>query len=195
LVLPAGDAGDAAALAAVKFPTSTWQDVEQVALRAHAEEVWLLLLQPANGQLVIKLRRLAAGNSPPVPDVVVPVPPKTPPAKALASAADAVDNAIVDAWKAHAAIDFGRRSKLIAEVHIESLAAWSALLQKLGTISTVSDIGVVAMNTGEARIAVSYVGTADQLSELVHQAGLDLTNEGGTWWLGVQAPSAPAAGQ
>jgi hypothetical protein len=195
VVLPVGDAIDTAALGAVKFATSTWQDVEPAASRVHADEVWLLWLQPASGQLVIKLKRLAAGNSPPVPDVVVPVPPKTPPAKALASAADAVDNALIDAWKARAAIDFGKRSKLVAEVHIESLAAWSALLQKLGAVSTVSDVGVVAMNTGEARIVISYVGTADQLSGLVHQAGLDLTDDDGTWWLGPQSPDSPAAGQ
>jgi hypothetical protein len=195
LVLPLGDTVDVSALGVLKFPTSTWQDVEAVASRVHADEAWLVLLQPANGQLSIKLKRLAAGNSPPIPDILVPVPPKTPVAKAYASAADVADNAIVDAWKARSAIDFGKRSKLIAEFRIESLASWSAMLQKLATVSTIADVGVVGMNTGEARIAISYVGSSDQLSELVRQAGYDLSNTNGTWWLSPQPANSDAAGQ
>jgi hypothetical protein len=189
LVLPAGDAIDTSALGALKFATSAWQDVEPAASRVHADEVWLLLAQPVGSQYVVKLRRLGAGGSPTVPDVVVPIPPRTPPAKVFAAAADAVANTIIDEWKAHAAIDFNKRSKLMVEVHIDSLNAWSAMLQKLGTISTITDVGVVAMNIGEARIAVSYVGTSDQLSANIQQAGLALSNADGTWWLATPTAS------
>jgi hypothetical protein len=195
LVLPSGDAIDASALSALKFPTAAWQDVEPAASRVHAEEAWLVLAQPVGGQFVVKLRRLGSGNSPTVPDVVVPIPPKTPPAKIYATAADAVANTVIDAWKARAAIDFGKRSRLVAEVHIDSLNAWSAMLQKLGTIPTITDVGVVAMNTGEARIAVSYVGTSDQLAENVQQAGLTLSNDDGTWWLAAQPANADTSAQ
>ena len=195
LVLPAGDALDASALEALKFPTAAWQDIEPVASRAHAAEAWLVLAQTANGQITVKLRRLGPGGSPMVPDVVVPVPPGTPPAKIYASAADATANAIIDAWKGRAAVDYGKRSKLVAEVRIESLGAWSSLLQKLGTVSTISDVGVVAMNTGEARIAISYVGTSDQLSLTLTQAGLALSNDDGTWWLAAQTADADTSSQ
>jgi hypothetical protein len=195
LLLPLSDTLDMSALGALKFPVSTWQDVEPVASRVHADEAWLVLVQPANGQVVVKLRRLGSGSSPTIPDVTVPVPPKTPPAKVYAMAAEAGANAVIDAWKARAAIDFGKRSKLIAEVRIDSFAAWSAMLQKLATVSTVSDVGVVAMNTGEARIAISYVGTPDQLSDLVKQAGLELSNDDGTWWLAAQTSSTAPVGQ
>jgi hypothetical protein len=193
LLLPLGDALDASALSALKFSTSAWQDVEPIASRVHAEEAWLLQGQPTAQGFVVKLRRLGPGSSPNLPDVIVPIPPKTPPAKVFASAADAVAVAIVDAWKARAAIDYNKRSRLIAEVHIDSLAAWSALLQKLATVPTVADVGVVAMNTGEARIAISYVGTSDQLSLTVAQAGLELSNDDGAWWLAPQPASATPA--
>ena len=195
LVLPAGDAIDASALAALKFSTSAWQDVEPAASRVHADEAWLLLAQPVGSQYVVKLRRLGSGGSPTVPDVVVPIPPKTPPAKVFAAAADAVANTIIDSWKARAAIDFNKRSKLVAEVHIDSLGAWSAMLQKFGTIPTVTDVGVIAMNTGEARIAISYVGTSDQLAANLQQAGLALSNDDGTWWLAAQTASPDTSAQ
>jgi hypothetical protein len=190
LVLPMGDAVDASALGALKFGTSAWQDVEPIASRVHAEEAWLVLGEPTSAGYVVKLRRLGPGTSPPIPDVVVPIPPKTAPAKVFASAADAVANAIIDAWKARAAVDYNKRSKLIAEVRIDSLGAWSALLQKLGTVPTIADVGVVAMNTGEARIAISYVGTSDQLTLTLTQAGFDLSNDDGVWWLAPQTAAA-----
>ena len=195
LVLPAGDAVDASALGALKFSAAAWQDVEPVASRAHAAEAWLVQAQTANGEITVKLRRLGPGASPTLPDVVVPIPPGTPPAKVYASAADATANAIIDAWKGRAAVDYGKRSKLVAEVRIDSLGTWSAILQKLGTIPTISDVGVVAMNTGEARIAVSYVGTSDQLSLSLTQAGLALSNDDGTWWLAMQTANADTSSQ
>jgi len=195
LVLPAGDAVDASALGALKFSTAAWQDVEPVASRAHAAEAWLMLAQAANGQMTVKLRRLGPGSSPTVPDVVLPIPPGTPPARVYSSAADATSSAIVDAWKGRAAVDYGKRSKLVAEVRIESLGAWSSLLQKLGTVSTISDVGVVAMNTGEARLAISYVGTSDQLSLSLTQAGLALSNDDGNWWLAAQTANADTSSQ
>ena len=195
LVLPAGDAVDASALGALKFSTAAWQDVEPAASRAHATEAWLVLAQTANGQITVKLRRLGPGGSPTVPDVVMPIPPGTPPAKVYANAADATANAIIDAWKGRAVVDYGKRSKLVAEVRIDSLGAWSSMLQKLGTISTITDVGVVAMNTGEARIAISYVGTSDQLSQTLTQAGLSLSSDDGTWWLAVQTANADSSSQ
>lgn len=195
LVLPSGDALDVSALGALNFGSAVWQDVEAVASRVHASEAWMVLAQTSGTQLSVKLKRLGPGNSPAIPDVVVPVAPKEPPAKAYAGAADAAASAIIDSWKARSAVDYGKRNKLVAEVRIESLGAWSATLQKLATVPTVTDVGVVAMNTGEARIAISYVGTPDQLSDNVKQAGLDLSNDGGTWWLAPQAASADAGSQ
>jgi hypothetical protein len=192
LVRPIGDALDTTSLGVLKFSTSTWQDIEPVASRVHAEEAWLALAYSANGQLIVKLHRLGPGSSPTIPDITVPIPPKTPPAKVYASAADATANVIVDAWKARSAVDYNKRSRLIAEVRIESLGAWSALLQKLGTVPTIADVGVVAMNTGEARIAISYVGTSDQLALTLGQAGLGLSNDDGTWWLAPQTANTNA---
>jgi hypothetical protein len=184
LVLPVGDSLDSASLSVLNFNTATWQDVEPVASRAHATEAFLVQVSQGKGTLDIKLKRLGPGNSPPMPDVVVPITPGTPGPKVYASGADAAASAIIDEWKGRSAIDFGKRNKLIVEVRIEDLAGWSALLQKLATIPNITDVGVVAMNTGEARVALIYVGSQDQLHDLLAQATFDLSNQNGTWWLG-----------
>ena len=193
LVLPLGDSLDSAALSALNFNMAAWQDIEPVAARAHATEAFLVQVSQGKGALDSKLKRLGPGNSPPMPDVMVPITPGTPGPKVYASAADAAATAIIDEWKARAAIDFSKRNKLIVEVHIGDLAGWSALLQKLGTIPNITDVGVVAINTGEARVALTYVGSQDQLHDLLAQATLDLSNQDGVWWLGPQAPADASA--
>lgn len=195
LVIPRGDAVDVSALGQLNFTTSAWQDVEPTCSRLHALEAYLALVQPGNGQIVVKLRRLGPGNSPPIPDVTTPIPSKTPPGKGLAVAADMSAGAIIDAWKARAAIDFGKRSKLLAEVHIESLNDWSTMQQKLAAVPTISEVAIIGMNVGEARIAISYAGTSEQLTQLLGQSGFDLSNDEGTWWLSEKSANADAAGQ
>jgi hypothetical protein len=195
LVLPAGDALDTAALSVLNFNTAAWQDVEPAASRARAAEAYLVWVSQGKGALTIKLKRLAATNSPPIPDVNVPIAPGLNGPKVYQGAADAAAAAIVEDWKLRSAIDFNRRSKLIAEVHINSLADWTQLLQKLATIPTITDVGVVAMNTGEARVAITYAGNPEQLHDLVAQANLDLSNDDGVWWLGPQAPTSVQTGQ
>jgi len=183
LILPQADAIDAAALAALKFDSASWQDVEPIASRLHAPEAYLALALPTAKQIVVKIRRLGPGTVPPIPDVVTPVPPKTPTDKAYASVADATATTIADAWKARTAVDFSKRAKVVASLHADSIEDWGQTLQKLGAISTITDVSVVAMDIGEARVAISYVGSQDQLNEQLAHVGLSLANEDGQWWL------------
>ena len=183
LVLPLADNIDEPALASLHFESATWQDVEPMASRVHSAEVYLVLVIPQRAQMIVKIRRLAASAGAAIPDTVVPVTPKTPAAKAFGEVADAAANAIIDSWKSRSAIDFAKRSRLVASMHVETLADWTETLQKLGTVSTVSDVNVVAMDIGEARVAISYAGSTDQLNEQLTHAGLALSNENGGWWI------------
>ena len=183
LVLPLNDAIDAPALAQLHFESASWQDIEPLASRIHAPEAYLALVIPQRAQMIVKIKRLGPGSSPTIPDVPVSVAPKTPSAKAFGSVADAAASAIIDAWKGRSVVDFSRKSRLIASLHVDSLQQWSEALQKLEGVSTISDVSVVAMDIGEARIAISYVGSEDQLTEQLGHAGLALANAGGEWWL------------
>lgn len=183
LVLPLNDAIDAPALAQLHFDTASWQDIEPLASRLHAPEAYLALVTPQRAQMTVKIKRLGPGTSPTIPDVVLPIAPKTPSAKAFGSVADAAATAITEAWKAHSAVDFNKRARLVASMHVDSLQQWSEVLQKLEGISTISEVNVVAMDIGEARVAISYVGSEDQLTEQLGHAGLALASAGGEWWL------------
>jgi hypothetical protein len=190
MVLPYGDAMDQQTLGNVNFDTTAWTDVEPSASRVKAEEAVLVQLNPAGGQTIVKMKRIGLGTSPPIPDITVPgVPPNN-----LAACAAAASAAIAAYWKGRAAIDYSHRSKLVADVNIESLQQWGTLLAKMGTIPTLTDVAVNAMDTGMARVSLTYVGTADQLRDSLSHANVDLTaRPGGGYALAVQdgAPITP----
>jgi hypothetical protein len=83
-------------------------------------------------------------------------------------------------------------------VAIDSLTQWGTLLARLGTIPTLTDVAVNAMNTGMARLSLTYVGTADQLRDSLSQQKVDLTQKtaGGLYTLALQdTDTTTTAGQ
>lgn len=194
LVLPYGDALDQSILGNTDFNTTTWQDVEPSASRVKAQEAVIAQINVSGGQTVIKMKRLGLGTSPPIPDVTVP---GTPPGN-LKEAAATTAAAITAYWKSRTAIDYSKRNRLTAEFTIDSLTAWGTLLAHLGTIPTLTDVAVNAMDTGMARLSLTYVGTADQLRDSLAQQKVDLTQKtaGGAYTLALQDPDPTAtAGQ
>ena len=192
MIAPTGDAADGEILGALNFATAQWQDVASVASRVHATEAYLVQATAGHGSITVALRRLGAGPSLPIPNVVVPVRRGESAMQAYGSAADATASAIADAWKTRIAVDYGKRSRLIAEVRIPSLADWGTLMQRLSAIPTVFDVQVLAMDIGEARVAVTYAGTPDQLAAMASESAIDLSNNGGTWQFVVpNSTSAP----
>jgi len=192
LVTPVGDPLDAQALGALNFATAQWPDVEPAASRVHATDAFLVQATAGKGNITVAIRKLGAGAPAPIPNIVVPVRPGETPQQAYGAAGDAAATTIVDVWKSRSAIDFNKRYKLTATAHIDSLADWGLLMQKLSTVPVVTEVQVVAMNVGEARIAISYVGTPEQLQAVAAQSSLDLSNSGGGWQIAMAAqPASP----
>lgn len=187
-------AGAATALAAVKFSDPDLKAIAPIAAQVHASDAYLALASAANGHVIVKLKRVGLGNSSTIPDVDVTIPPGTPAPNAYAAVADNTAIAIANAWKGHAAIDYGRRSRLTADVHIDSLEQWAGLFTKLSTVPNVSDVTVAAMDTGEARIVVTYIGNLDQLHDNMTKSGFDMNGQDGAWTIALTpAPDDPTA--
>ncbi len=188
LVPPVGDTFDIQALGRLNFATAQWQDVEAAASRVRAAEAFLVLAMPGKGNITVALRRLGPAISAPIPNIAVPARRGQPATQAYGAAADAAAAAIVEAWKARTAIDFGKHLKLIADVRIASPSDWGMMMQKLSAIPTVTDVSVLAMDSGEAQIAIAYVGSPEQLADFAAQSDLSLSNNTGSWQLAVQMP-------
>ena len=179
--LPVGDATDMAALGGLSFDTATWENVAPVAARFRATEAVLIRAVVAGNKLQVTLKRVGAGEMPVKSNFEVPLLQGAPSTYPLA--ADAAVRALDDLWKNQKAVDFNQRGKLVADVRIGSLAQFAALENTLTGIPNVHGVSVSAMDIGQARLTIFYIGTTDQLRDALAQAGISLTNRAGTWQL------------
>jgi len=179
--VPVGDAVDESVLGGLTFETATWNDVEPAASRIRASEAVLIQAVPTGNKLTVILRRVGAGELPTKTSFEIPILQGA--QSTYPAAAEAAVRTLDDLWKVHAAVDFSQKGKLIAEVRIVSLAQFAGMQNALAAVPNVSSVNVVAMDIGEARLAISYIGSADQLRDAMAQAGLALANRGGTWQL------------
>jgi hypothetical protein len=191
LVTPLGDEVDQSSLGPLHFGSAGWGQVQPSASRVRAGEAVLLQASnPAASHMTVRMRSIGPGRPVALADVDIPIPAGTPPAKAYATAASQAEAAIEEAWKTRGSVESTRKSRMVAEVRIGSLGEWTSLLNRLSTVPGVTDVNVVAMNTGEARVAISYTGTPDQLRTLAGQSNLTLAERSGAWWI---SPGRPAA--
>lgn len=184
--LPGGDALDQSTLGRLEFDSANWSDLEPAASRIHATEAVLVLAAPAAGHLTITLRRLGAGELPSKSSVDVAFV-QGGAQTTYPNAADAAVRAIEEMWKAHAAVDFSQTGHLTADVRIASLGQWGTLQSAMVAVPNVSGVTVLAMDIGEARVSIAYLGTTDQLRAALSAQGIALTNRGGEWSLSASA--------
>jgi hypothetical protein len=195
--LPIGDALDASALAHLDFNSATWLDVADVAERVHATEAVLAMvsIETSQRKLQITLKRIGIGAAP--MQTTIEVPYYQTPYSAFPTAADATMSAIAEMWKQRSAVDYSQKGTITVDVRAGSLDQWSAIQAQLATVANITSVRVEAMDIGEARITVGYLGTLDQLREGLAQSNLQIVNSSpdnsGEWTLRPGAPS-PTAG-
>ena len=192
---PVGDGLDSGPLAHLNFEAATWADIAPVALRVHATEAVLVMMDidRRDHKLKLNIKRLGLGAQPMQSNVDVPYVQTA--SATYPAAADAAIAQIAEMWKERAAIDYGAQGKLVADVRVNSLAQWASVQSALASVPNVTGVTVVAMDIGEARISLGYLGTPDQLHDALSQASLQLTNSEptgntGEWTLRQGPPSA-----
>src|SRR5262249_48305789 len=191
-VLPGGDAG---ALGHLNFETANWLEVADVALHAHATEAVFVLLQaePRMHKLAITVKRVGVGETPMQSTAEIPYVQTA--LSTYPAAADQAMSLIAELWKQRAAVDFSQRGTITVDVRVSSLSQWASVQAALASVPNVTGYRVVAMDIGEARMTLSYLGSIEQLHEALNQASLQLSNSspgtsGGEWTLhqGSQLP-------
>jgi hypothetical protein len=184
--LPGG--ADQAAFGGLTLDSATWAEVGPAAARMHASEAVLMLAAPNGNKLTVTLKRVGAGQLPVKSSVDVPMSPGGAPAT-YSVAADAAVHALEEMWKAHSAVDFSQTGRLTAGVRIASLTQWGSLQAQMATVPNLSGVTVQAIDIGEARVTLTYLGSVDQLRDALAAQGVSLTSRGGEWSL--SASGAP----
>lgn len=169
------------------FDAITWNDVQPIAARIRASEAVLVQVLPAGDHLTINLKRVGAGQLPTTTTFDVPLL-KGGAAGTYSAAADAAVHGIEDFWKSHPA-EFASAGRLTADVRISSLSQFGALQTQMMGVANVTGVNVVAMDIGEARVSIAYLGGTDSLKEALSSRGVYLTRSGDGWML--SAGNAP----
>jgi hypothetical protein len=177
--VPVGDAQDMAALSGLNFDSASWDHIAPVANRIHATEAVLVLATQVGNKLVVSLKRVGAGELPVKTSFEIPILQGA--ASTYPGAADAAVRAIEEMWKNQKAVDYSQKGKLVADVHIDSLTQFATLENTLTGVPNVASVGVAAMDIGQARLAISYIGTTEQLRAAMAQAGIMLSGRAGAW--------------
>lgn len=165
----------------VSFDTANWTDVEPAAMRIHASEAALVQATPNGKTMTVTVRRLGSAELPSKTSIEVPMLPGGA-AGTYSSAADAAVKTIEEMWKSQPA-NSGPAGRLTADVRIASLAQWTSLQAQMATVPNVSGVSVQAMDIGEVRITLAYLGTTDQLRDALGAQGISLVKTGGEWSL------------
>jgi len=163
------------------FDAVNWNDVQPIAARVRATEAVLVQVLPNGDHLTINLKRLGVGQFPTKTTFDVPLQ-KGGAAGTYSNAADAAVHGIEDLWRTHAA-EIAPVGRLTADVRIASLAQFSALQTQLMSVANVTAVTVVAMDIGEARVTVAYLGNTDALKDALASHGVSLAKSGGDWTL------------
>jgi hypothetical protein len=195
LIVPLGDAGDVAAIAAEQAAAA---DVNAFAVLAgHYGTNNVLLAQAVlSGEgdsqtLATSITRYTDGQPQKrLEGSYHPAPGETAAqmmARAVADAAHAVEFG----WKNENALRFDRVGTLTVSIPLNSLSDWIFLRGRLVGIPTLRSSDLTALTRQNAEITLHYVGDLDRLRTALAERGLDLM-EGNPDW--ILQPRAPAAG-
>ena len=162
VILPFGDAADQPVLGQAGLATISWDALQPLAQRYDVEEIVIARATPdgnaAQLNIVTEQGRLVetvayAGSN-------------------FATTADSAAQLLAQDWKETAAVDYSRRSQIIADVTFNAPQDWAAIRQRLAGVHTVAGVNVLGISINEARVALSYFGQADQLRSAMAQQNL-----------------------
>ena len=108
----------------------------------------------------------------------------------FAADAEAVAEQAYETWKTRNAVDYGTRTRLVADVEFESLDDWGKIRADLGAVKSILGVDVIGLALHEAEIGMIYSGRAEQLRDALAQQNLELLNQNGQFSLQLAAASA-----
>jgi hypothetical protein len=104
----------------------------------------------------------------------------------LADAAGKVQAKLDGEWRGMAVVRRDSQDAMEVTVPIKALSDWVQVRQRLASIPAIKGIVVRTLETDHAEVHVDYYGTADQLTQTLAQAGLQLSKAADGWQLQVR---------
>lgn len=111
-------------------------------------------------------------------------------ARAVAGTVAQVENA----WKQANMLDYSQSATLTATIPIVDFATWLAVRQRLAATAAIQSSDLLSLDRHAARVALHYIGSADQLRVALAQNNLALSGSDPDWVLQQGGVAAPPPG-
>lgn len=109
----------------------------------------------------------------------------------LADGVNGTAQQLEDSWKAANILDFRHTGTMNVRVPVDDLQGWIAIRDRLASIPAIQRSDLVALDRGEAHLAIHYYGDPDQLRLALAQRDLALTGSDPDWVLARRQAAAP----
>ena len=193
LVLPLGDAGDLAAIDAEKAGSGKPDALTEIAQRNRGSEAVVALATTRRqgdrlAGLNVSVKRYRSGRLVDTQGNSFEANAGESEADFLSRAANSVATDIESGAKRTAGAD--QPVSLSAIVPITSLGEWIQVRQRLASIGAIRKIDLLSLSRQEAKIAVKYVGSQDQLKSSLAEVSLDLGGGDPLWRIQSSGPTS-----
>jgi hypothetical protein len=187
LMVPAGDAGDIAAINADRARAGDGGAIAAIARKYGADEVLVMLaVQRADGDpggLDVTVKRFRLGQLVDTHADAIDANPGEASAALFRRAVDTIAKDIDSGWKNVKEPGSGTQSGLVATLPINGLDDWLKLRDRIAALTSIRKIDVKSLSRQEAVIEIQYAGTLDQLKASLAGISLDLQGSAPNWRL------------
>ena len=110
----------------------------------------------------------------------------------MARAADSLDSAIQEAWKAGNLLRFDNLRSALVKVHAPTLNDWLEVKRRLDKVASIDQVRVVSLSRAGSEIDLTFVGDSQQLTQALYQRDLRLSlDPAGDWLLSLREAILP----
>jgi hypothetical protein len=179
-ILPVGDLTDVAAISAEEAVLGGARNLSDVAARYGASETMVvvasLVVDQSFGVLRVEVATSRFGGNSNDQTEFRRFEAKADTARdeLLNLAANSVAREAEDSWKQRNILEGSVEQRIVISVPFEKLADWLSIRKRLGGIAAVKEFSVRQLSIDRAQLALSYLGSTDQLRLAMTQSNLNL---------------------
>lgn len=155
--------------------------LRRLAARLGAGPVIVAEARPAAGGVAVAITRYAAEGTQTESGTYA----------SLAEAAQRLNAAWDESWKARTVLRFDARGTIEVEVPYNTIEGWVAVRRKLGEASEITRLEISSLTSREARLLLSHIGDVETLKLALRQRDLLLQESGAGWRIEPAGGRAP----
>ena len=183
LIVPTGDAADAAVTAAQAVGKNTAALLALAERHQAAGALVVVAEVEGNGPIAMTITEIRADSQPMELSLTHTGASGQAAPEVLAGAVQTAVSAAADSWRRRNRVSFGVKSQMTALVPVTDLKDWLAIRARLSNVALVDQVDVQAITRDRVQVTIHFAGEEEQLRLAMGQHNLSFTQQNGVWVL------------